>query len=238
MRVRTGWITLALSACALVVGVGSSAASPILTNGGFDTGDLTGWSTSGLGSPTGICPNDPRDWNVSNSGSTTGCLAVDNPLAGGFAAYVMNDSNGPTTYRLFQDVVLPSIVTSASLSFFTSVQSAYAGAPRTLSVNLYNSSSALIGTPYTTNIPFTATTFGWTLTSLNLTSLLTPFGGQTVRLEFANAISETWTGPAGLGLDSVNLDVNADVVPEPGSMVLLGTGLAALVLHRRRVRRS
>jgi len=50
-------------------------------------------------------------------------------------------------------------------------------------------------------------------------------------------IPEYFSGPAGLGLDDVSLNVNtAPVVqvPEPGALGLLGLGLAGLGLLRRR----
>ncbi|MGI9590621.1 MAG: PEP-CTERM sorting domain-containing protein [Myxococcota bacterium] len=209
---------------------GSARAVSVLTNGGFEAGDLSGWSTSGLGT-SGFCPNDLRDWNVDASGLGTGCSPVGDPPGGSFAAYVMNDGTAGTVYQLSQTFIVPSTVLAADLSWSQSIVSNYSGLPRTFEVQLYDQFSALLATVFSTPIAFSDPDPLWTTRTLDLTSLLASQAGNPVELRFVNAIPDAWTGPAGLGLDDVSIEV---LVPEPSTAALLGAALVALAGGRRR----
>lgn len=209
-----------------VVSVHANASTELVTNGGFETGTLSGWSTSGLGTGGG-CPSGNRDWNVSSS-SSTGCSSVSNPAGSSYAAYTMGDGTGPLTYKLFQTIVDPLGATSGTLSFdWTSINTSDSG--RTLSV-LLNGTSV-----------FSSSTFGnfaWTHVSVDVGSLLAANAGTSITLEFDNFIPRTWTGPAGLGLDNVSIAATASAVPEPASLALLGLGFAGLLNSRRKAKQA
>lgn len=211
-------LALALGSC-----FGAQAATvELVTNGGFESGDLSSWSTTGLGT-TGGCPVMGRDWNVSTTGTATGCSAVGAPIEGRYAAYVMNDAGVVgTTFRLSQTIIVPMAVTSATLSFQFSSVSSYGGALRTFFVDVLDSGGASLGTVYNYDVPTTDGSDAWDAVSLDLSALLASQGGSSVTLRFNNFIPEVWTGPAGLGLDAVSLRAE---VPEPGAF-----GLAALAL--------
>lgn len=223
---------LAGAACA------GAHAAPIqmLTNGSFETGTLSGWTATTQG--TGTCPSQGRDWNVSTTGSATGCSNVGAPVDGKYAAYVMNDGGAaPMYYRLSQTFTLsPGALTSANLSFkFTSVSS-YSGNARTFYVDVLNGAT-LLGTPYTYTIPFSDGDPTWSMVSLDLTSLLATHTGTQLTVRFNNYIPSNWTGPAGLGLDAVSLMADVSAVPEPGSIALLGLAFAGLAgMSRRKAR--
>ncbi|MCX7218048.1 PEP-CTERM sorting domain-containing protein [Undibacterium sp.] len=193
-------------------------ATQLVSNGGFETGNLSGWTTSGLGS--GSCPNANQDWNVSSS-SSTGCATVANPSGSTYAAYVMNDGTGPLTYKLTQSIFVAAGTTGGTLAFDWTTSNG-ADRNRTLSVM------------FGANEVFNSSTFGgfsWKSVSMDISALLAASAGTNVILSFNNFIPVTWSGPAGLGLD--NVAINAKV-PEPTTIALLGLGLLGFAAARRR----
>jgi hypothetical protein len=72
---------------------------------------------------------------------------------------------------------------------------------------------------------------GYSTRMFNLGFALSGLVGQTVRVRFAETDN---LAPFNFGVDNVSLDTAA--VPEPASVLLFGTGLAAVVLRRRRRR--
>ena len=209
------------AALALALGVQAHAA-PVLTNGGFETGDFTGWSVTANG--IGGCGTD---WNVSNLGIATQCLPVANPVEGQFAAYNSFDGAGPVNYTLKQSVALGS-VSQASLSWQHAFEVNVFGLARTFSMSFLDSNDQLIGEVFSQS--FENGTFGsqgWVANNMDVTALLAGYSGQTVQLVADVFISESFTGPAGFGLDAVDLDV-VSVVPVPGALVLLLGGLGGL----------
>jgi hypothetical protein len=72
---------------------------------------------------------------------------------------------------------------------------------------------------------------GYTLQTTNLTSLLQAHQGETLQLRFAEVDSRM---PLEFGVDAVSLSVSAAAVPEPSSLVLVGSALLAWRLSCRR----
>lgn len=210
-----------------------AASFSLISNGGFETGTLANWSVNGIGSTTGTCPSAGRNWNVSTSGGATGCSGVGNPVEGKYAAYVMNDGLAGSAYTLSQDFLVPMGVTSASLAWSDSIYTSYTGNLRQLSVDLY-AGNTLLGNAYLYNIPSSDSNIAWDARQADVTAMLKAHGGQTLTLRFSDIIPNTWTGPSGLGLDNVSLTGQANAVPEPGSLLLLGLGLMAGAVVRRR----
>lgn len=218
----------------MIIGLGVTLAQPalsatieMLSNGGFETGGLDGWTTNSIGS--GTCAFAGRSWNVSHS-SSTGCSAVGSPVMGNYAAYAMNDGPGNTSYILQQSFVVAAGTSSASLTFFDSFQ-APSGQNRTLSVDLYQSNT-LLGNIATLSTSGVST--DWTFRSFDLTSLVIGYIGQSVDLRFTNSIPNTWEGPGGIGLDNISLTASVSMtdvpatVPIPAAGGLMIAGLAGL----------
>jgi hypothetical protein len=218
------FVLLAIAAVWLTPPAQAAASTiELVTNGGFETGDLTGWTTSGLGT-SGTCPNANRDWNVA-SASSTGCIAVANPAGSTYAAYVMNDADGAVTYSLFQSVFVPVGTTEGTLLFDWTTDN-FLDSNRLLNV-------LLDGTTVFSSTTFGS--FGWTPVGIDVSAILAAAAGSSITLQFNNSIPAGWTGAAGLGLDNVSLASSA--VPEPGTLMLLGVGLA-LVARRRSSQRA
>jgi hypothetical protein len=217
----------------LTASLSYAAPTELISNGSFETGNLTSWSTSGLGT-VGNCANVGRDWNVSSSSSATGCALPGAPVDGAFAAYVMNDGGVTATdYTLSQDFVVPVGLTSASLSWFDSSVSNYFGESRSLVVELLKGST-LLSTVYTYVVPASDDIDSWDNRLFDVSALLSARQGQTLTLRFSNKIPEVWTGPAGLGLDKVSVMAEVAAVPEPNALVLLLAGAVVLGFWRRR----
>ena len=206
-----------------------AAPSQLVNNGGFETGTLAGWSTTGLG--TGICPIANQEWNVSTTGTATGCTAVADPLGSAFAAYVQNDGTGPLTYKLSQSFGVAAGTTGGAFSFdLSSFNDADSG--RTLNVSLTDEISLASVTLYSAST--TSLDISWQTLGGDISAFLAGAAGNSVLLSFDNFIPSTWTGPAGLGIDNVSILAEVSTVPEPASLALFGLGLAGLAASRRK----
>jgi hypothetical protein len=71
---------------------------------------------------------------------------------------------------------------------------------------------------------------GYSTLTYDLTALMSANAGQTLRLRFAETDNVYIFQ---LGVDNITLDTTT-AIPEPASLLLLGTGLAALLVCRRR----
>ena len=106
----------ALCSAVILAAVSQTAlAVPMLTNGGFETGDFTGWTQV---TSNGAAETCQTDWYVSNT--DTQCqftnTILNSATEGDFAAYNSFDGGGPLNFTIEQDIVLGS-VGSAALDF-------------------------------------------------------------------------------------------------------------------------
>lgn len=90
---------------------GPAAAQELITNGGFETGDFTGWTSLEL-------PQSSGDRTVHGNGANaplSGQPVNANPGGGNWVA--LSDQTGPGTYDLRQAFTVPTGAISVALSF-------------------------------------------------------------------------------------------------------------------------
>ena len=180
--------------CVVLVASASAGAAPtvdVITNGGFETGDLSGWSAT-----TTIVNPYCGAWAVD-------ACAPEGPHSGSHQAGNGFDGS-PGQYVLSQVVTLPA--GTATLSWFDDAWASYGGVPRTLEVQVRDASgTTVLGTPYTYTLPFNAfPPTGWVSHTVDLSA----YTGQTVQLTFVQVIPENFTGPASFGIDDISLLVD------------------------------
>lgn len=223
-------LLIGLTLCLLT---GYSNATMVLNNGDFETGDLTGWTTTGLGS-TGTCPQANRDWNVAAANST-GCRDVGSPPEGNFAAYNMFDGSGPLTYTLFQNVTVATNITSATLGWLEAAAWGFGGSARVFNVDILDQAGTTVLTNLSTESYSGAGSMSWSSVSLDVTSAFQSVEGQIVSLGFSIFVPATWTGAAGFGLDDISLDIQTASanVSAPATALLLLLGVFAVKARRK-----
>lgn len=205
----------------------TASAMEVVTNGGFETGSLSGWSVVNLGN--GGCGTNV--WSVNSTG-TEGCGTMSRPTNGTFAAY--NTFDGPAgTLRISQQLTLPGSLTAATLSFFDTVSMNISGQSRTFRIDLYDATNTtLLDNLFSQT--FQNVNQGWVSNVSDVTNRLLDNAGQTVTLRISNVIPQSFTGPGGFGIDNISLNVTSAQVPEPGSLALVGVALAGLAASRRK----
>lgn len=208
------------------------SAMEVVTNGGFETGSLNGWSVVNLGD--GGCGTNA--WTVNSIGGHGCSNNVGNmtaPTNGTFAVY--NTFDGPAgTLQISQQLTLPKSLASATLSFFDTVRIVWPiSSPRIFSIDLYDATNTtLLYNLYSQS--FHNVDQEWVSHIVDVTNGLLDNADQTVTLRVSNFIPENFTGPAGFGIDDISLNITSSEVPEPGSLALVGVALAGLAASRRK----
>lgn len=157
-------------------GMFSSVSADLIVNGGFETGDFTGWTTSNVGSGS---------WLINDGTVNFAPAGVRAPLSGSFDA--VSNGSGPSFKRLSQTVTLPSEIFSVDVSWldsFLNVAADYFEPNQEYRVQLEDSVGNLIGELFSTEPGDALNQLAPTSRSVDATSLLTPFAGQDVTLVF------------------------------------------------------
>ena len=219
-------------------------ASELILNGGFEAG-LSSWTR--VDSPG----SDGTFFLQTGTVSPVNADPVPAPPGGIRAA--MSDAQGPGSHVLYQDFIVPLLISSATLDFALLVNN-HAGMFVTPAVGLDFSTPALnqqarvdilgggtdpfsvAGADVLLNLfqtmPGNSFALAYLAQSADLTALFGAHAGETLRLRFAE-VDNVFTFQ--LGVDNVSLTtVASEAVPEPASLLLIGTGLAALGARRLR----
>jgi hypothetical protein len=230
LRARVFWIAIVIVGAA----IGNAEAANIVSNGGFEGGFASWTRADQLGS-------DGAFFLQTGTASPVNVDLVPAPPGGTTAA--MSDAQGPGSHVLYQDIVIPAVVPSATLSFdvFVGNRAGTFFTPSSLDFStptlnqqarvdilaggtdpftvagLQNAFQTIVGDPSVS---------GYTHHTVDVTSLLNAHLSQTLRLRFAE-VDNVFTFQ--LGVDNVALDVGASqTVPEPASWALMVTAGLAL----------
>lgn len=257
----------ALCAGALALGLLAGPAfadTELVTNGGFETGDFTGWS---VGYTPGQQPCCMGFWDTGTHVATSGAN-LSNALSGIYSAYGDWDGGDPsspydyaadTDFWVRQALTKVADVTSATLTFqFQVAGGAYAqnpipaiyngeilkrnvtanfrGADLSLLSNLYTYERELLTGAQPVTIPIQTIT-------LDVTAAYNAMADGGFYLDFGRNIPQYFTGGGYFVLDTVSLKIGDAVVttppsgaPEPGAwaLMILGFGGAGAALRQRR----
>lgn len=223
-----GAIAVAAPACATPV--------ELITNGGFETGTLAGWTMGSTG-------DSNKFYVVGNGGNgpVSGNPTQVNATGGAFIA--LSDQNASGGEVLSQSFTKTAGMTSLILNFDWFDNSHYAFGGTAINGTVGNQVGRIdimfagagafdTGAGVASNLLINAgsvTNFGTTIPWLHATYDLSALAAGTYDLRFGNAQCCFFQE---FGVDNVSLVANA--VPEPGSLTLGLIGLAGLGWNRRR----
>jgi hypothetical protein len=220
-------------------------AAPLIVNGGFELG-LTGWTVLNAPGSDGSF--------FAQTGNTSPVLGFPVPPPPAGSAAAMTDAEGPGAHVLYQDFVVPTTISTATLMFdwFVGNQDVAFRTPNTLAfdtptlnqqarVDILRASSDpfsvgasdVLFNVFRTN-PGDPLVSGYNTRTADVAALLAGNAGATLRLRFAETDN---VNIFNFGVDNVSLDFNAQdvpAVPEPATLLLLGSGMAACAARRKR----
>jgi hypothetical protein len=201
---------------AIIPAVPASAVTVI--NGGFESGDFTGWTHLNQAGSAG-------DWFV-DSGTTSPMnnYAIPAPPEGTFAA--VTDTNSPGSHVLYQDLVLEAGSThTLNFTLYYANQAFSFASPDSLDKDVFPNQQYRVDVIDPTADPFSvdpadilATLFRTmpgdplAMTPTDMTADLSTFAGQTVRLRFAQVDNQ---GVFNGAVDDVFLETNLIALPPP-----------------------
>jgi hypothetical protein len=187
----------------------NASAAELITNGGFETGNFTGWTTA-----NGV--NPWRNWAANGAGAGGGFIPpmATTPQEGSFDAWNGIAQNIGGAFTMTQDITLPANQIARltwkdryqmNLSEFCgpgSQSPSITCGTATYSVQVLNTSNVVLQTLYSvTTAGSSNTNTGW----VTHISGLTAFAGQTIRLRFIDSVTSSWAGPGQVEIDAVSL---------------------------------
>jgi hypothetical protein len=234
MRIRQVGQTAAVCALLLGLGMAPAGAAELISNGGFETGDFSGWTT--LDQPVG-----GGAWFVTTGGgSPLNGFPIPAPAEGSF--YAVTDQFGPGARVLLQSFTIPVGTVSATLSFnlFSQNTAGTASCPGVFDYTVPPNQCDRVDILTAAADPFDTAAgvvqnlyidapaiLNWTLLTFDLSGL----APGTYQLRFGEVDTQ---GNNNMGVDSVSITTSTTGVPEPASLILLATMLLGAGLARSR----
>jgi hypothetical protein len=221
---------LFLAGCSLSLCITASA-TQLFVNGGFESGDLSGWTVTNDASAQASLGSFYID-------DTNGTPLTGNPTVGPHSGdfYAVSDDIGPGIMALSQTFLDPIGTTSAILSFNVFVNDFFGNSGGVGRVDLLAGGSdpitgAVLATffgPADTNVvgglPNT-----WVAFSLDIAANMTP--GQSYQIRIMD--NESNGGPIYVGADDFSLDATGNTAATPEPAMFLPVGLVAGFLFYR-----
>lgn len=233
------YLALALAAAAGLAAPASAA--ELITNGGFETGDFTGWTQN-------VQPGSNGNLFVASNGANapiSGRSTQSNASGGSFVA--LTSQSGPGSYSLTQSFVISPGTSDVVISydFFVNAYASLAVTEnrRDFHVNPNENAEVNILTgsasPFSTAIgDIVATLYGPGIDAgsnphpwVNYVSDLGALAPGAYQIRFAQTDNR---GYFTMGVDNVSVATTGEAVPEPTSFAILGVSLLGLGLIRRR----
>ena len=200
----------------------------LVTNGGFETGDFTGWTPVSIGSALGFQIND-------GSQDPAGPAMAQPPISGNFDTF--SSQTGPGQNNIFsQSINLPTSFVSATLSWSDRIQNFanFSDPNQEFRMSLVDSIGNPISTIFSANPGDPLVQLGPNNRSFDVTSLIQPFAGQGIGIRFEQQDN---LGFFNATIDNVSLEVQSEVIPEPTSLAIFGFGAMGMIGIRRRRKR-
>ena len=230
------WIAIGFLSVSTAMPVG---AVQLITNGGFETGDFTGWTVSDQAGSSGSFYIDDGDgFTPFSSQPTVG------PSSGAF--YAVSDQAGSGAHALIQDFTVPGAASSVILTFDMFVNDwdsgpivDPAGLDYTVPTNQHARVDLLFASAgdfdtgagvlanYYLGVDGGADPNPYTTYLFDITGFVG--AGGTYRLRFAEVDNQFFLNQ---GVDNVSIAFTG--VPEPSTFLLVAAGMFAMSARRRR----